>query len=113
MVTTVTVEPQSKPAAVADEITAMRAAMEQAAFQAAEAKAQLEAQLKGQVERDAEMLQMQQQLAAAQANQPAITETTAVANADADDPPRGNHARDSRSRSAEKRRTKSSPVLHR
>ena len=95
------------------ELAAMRAAMEQAASQAAEAKAQLEAQLKGQVERDAEMLQMRQQLAAAQANQSAIVETTAGTDTETDDPPRGNHARDSRSRSAEKRRTKSSPVLHR
>ena len=95
------------------ELATMRAAMEQAAAQAAEAKARLEEQLQGQSARDAEMLQLRQQLEAA-TNPTAIVETTAGTATEADDPPRGNQARDSRSRSAErKRRAKTTPVLHR
>ena len=62
---------------------------------------------------DAASLEVDAKQQSAAAHVSTTEQTTADDNADTEDPPRGNHTRDSRSRSAERRRAKSSPSLHR
>ena len=106
--TEVTANTPARPAAATDEIAAMRADMAAAAAQASAAKAQLDEYERQESARDAGVLQLKAQLAQAQAqatmpSQHVPPKSAEIASADAD-PPRLDHLRDSRSRSAERRK---------